>query len=87
MAASHPASIGRRALPAGSDRVRAVFRRLSVVAVLMVVVAAVDLVGALVGGSPVPAAVGFVVALALLAVVLELGVVLFTTGERDEHHG
>jgi uncharacterized membrane protein YuzA (DUF378 family) len=64
-----------------------VFRRLAIAAVLMVVVAAVDLVAALVGGSPIPSLAGFVVALALLAVVLELGVVLFTTGEHDEHHG
>lgn len=86
MAASHPASVGGRLAPAAPDRARAVFRRLSVAAVLMVVVAAVDLVGSLVGSSPIPSVVGFVVALALLAVVLELGVVLFTTGEREQPH-
>lgn len=68
---------------AGSDRARTVFRRLRLVAALMVVVAAVDLVSAFVGGSPIPSVVGFGLAVVLLGVVLELGVVLFTTGESD----
>ena len=49
----------------------------------MVAVASVDLVSALVGGSPIPSVVGFALAVALLAVVLELGVVLFTTEDAD----
>jgi hypothetical protein len=67
----------------GSDRARTVFRRLRLVAALMVVVAGVDLVSAFVGSSPIPSVVGFGLAVVLLAVVLELGVVLFTTGEGD----
>lgn len=83
MAGSHP--IGHAAAPATvtSDRSRTLFRRLRVVAVLMVVVAGVDLVDALVGGSPIPSAVGFALAVALLAVVLELGVVLFATEDEQ----
>lgn len=82
MRASHPV-VGLSASAPVSDRARTVFRRLRVVAVLMVAVAAVDLVSAFLGGSPIPSVAGFGLAVVLLAVVLDLGVILFTTGEGD----